>query len=339
MSDAGYVAPVRRTLTRTDRILPATRWISALIVPFLLAAFGVLYLLPARTGELFAWNVQPRMTAMMLGEAYLAGAYFFVRAVLSPRWHWVAVGFLPVTTFATLMGISTILHWDRFNHGSIAFWTWVFLYFTTPFLVPAVWWRNRQTDPGTPDSNDWPVPLWVCWAIGISGAGAILIGLLFFLQPTYMIGVWPWKLTPLTASVMGTLFALAGVGAISIARDARWSAVRIAFQSQMIALVLILLAIVFSWSNFNRANPLTWVFVAGMLVLLSRQPRVLSLDGAKPQRSGEHQYQQVHYQQVTNARVETLPKNDGRPLAPLASVSTCDVLHRSERTRRRSKPG
>ena len=109
MSDAGYVAPVRRTLTRTDRILPATRWISALIVPFLLAAFGVLYLLPARTGELFAWNVQPRMTAMMLGEAYLAGAYFFVRAVLSPRWHWVAVGFLPVTTFATLMGISTIL--------------------------------------------------------------------------------------------------------------------------------------------------------------------------------------------------------------------------------------
>jgi hypothetical protein len=177
-----------------------------------------------------------------------------------------------VTTFATLMGISTILHWDRFNHGSFAFWTWVFLYFTTPFLVPAVWWRNRKTDPGTPDSRDRLVPLGVCWAIGISGAGAVLIGLLFFLQPAFMIGVWPWKLTPLTACVMGTLFALAGVGAICIARDARWSAVRIAFQSQMIALVLILLAIVFSWSNFNQANPLTWVFVTGMLVLLVASP-------------------------------------------------------------------
>ncbi len=134
MEGISNVEHVRRTRVRTDRILPETRWLSAIIIPFLLAAFGVLYLLPEHTGELFAWNIQPRMTAMMLGEAYLAGAYFFVRAVLSPRWHWVAVGFLPVTTFATLMGITTILHWDRFNHGSVAFWTWVVLYFTTPSL-------------------------------------------------------------------------------------------------------------------------------------------------------------------------------------------------------------
>ncbi len=64
----------RESLVRDDRVLLATRWLSALIVPFLLAAFGVLYLLPEHTGQLFAWNVQPRMTAMMLGEAYLAGA-------------------------------------------------------------------------------------------------------------------------------------------------------------------------------------------------------------------------------------------------------------------------
>jgi len=111
----------RENLVRDDRVLLATRWLSAIIIPFLLAAFGVLYLLPDHTGELFAWNIQPRMTAMMLGEAYLAGAYFFVRVIFSARWHWVAVGFLPVTTFATLMGISTILYWGRFNHSSAAF--------------------------------------------------------------------------------------------------------------------------------------------------------------------------------------------------------------------------
>ena len=259
-------------LVRDDRVLLTTRWLSAIIIPFLLAAFGVLYLLPDRTGELFAWNIQPRMTAMLLGEAYLAGSYFFLRAVLSPRWHRVAVGFLPVTTFATLMGILTILHWDRFNHSSVAFWTWVVLYFTTPFLVPAVWWRNRRTDPGTPEARDLLVPLWVRRIIGILGAGAVLIALLFFLQPEFMIAVWPWKLTPLTARVMGTLFALAGAGAICIALDARWSAVRIALQSQMIALVLVVLAIVFSWSDFRQANPLTWVFVAGMLFLLVASP-------------------------------------------------------------------
>src|SRR5437588_8892606 len=87
-----------------------------------------------------------------------------------------------------------------------------------------------------------------------------------------MISGWSWKLTPLTARVMGTLFALAGAGAICIALDVRWSAVRIAFQSQMIALVLIVLAIVFSWGNFRQANPFTWVFVVGMLFLLVVSP-------------------------------------------------------------------
>jgi hypothetical protein len=116
------------------------------------------------------------------------------------------------------------------------------------------------------------VPAWLRWVIGALGVGAVLIGLLFFLQPNFMIGAWPWKLTLLTARVMGTMFALAGAGAICIALDARWSAVRIAFQSQMIALVLVVLAIVFSWSDFRQANPLTWVFVAGMLFLLVASP-------------------------------------------------------------------
>ncbi len=272
MESIGNVQSDRRDVTRTDRIFPESRWLSAIIIPFLLAAFGVLYLLPEHTGELFAWNIQPRMTSMMLGEAYLAGAYFFLRAVISPRWHWVAVGFLPVTTFATLMGITTILHWDRFNHTSFAFWTWVVLYFTTPFLVPIAWWRNKKTDPVTPEAGDVLVPAWIRSITGVLGVVTVLIGLLFFLLPDFMLGVWPWKLTLLTARVMGTMFALAGVGAICIALDARWSAVRIAFQSQMIALVLVVLAIVFSWGDFHQANPLTWVFVAGMLFLLVTSP-------------------------------------------------------------------
>jgi hypothetical protein len=139
--------------------------------------------------------------------------------------------------------------------------------------------------------------------IGALGVGTVFIGLLFFLQPAFMIGLWPWKLTPLTASVMGTLFALAGVGAVCIALDARWSAVRIAFQSQMIALVLVVLAIVFSWANFRQANPLTWVFVAGMLFLLIASP----LFYLWMERNRRVLVSGSTSQQITNAREETLP--------------------------------
>jgi hypothetical protein len=267
------VEPVGGTGVRSDRILPETRWISALIVPFLVAAFAILYLFPDHTQELFAWGIQPRMSAMMLGAAYIGGAYFFVRAALAARWHWVQVGFLPVTTFATLMGIATILHWDRFHHGSISFFAWVGLYFTTPFIVFLLWLRNHATDPG-PTSHDLRVPRLVRLLIGIVGGLTLLTSMILFLQPGFMISTWPWQLTPLTARVMGALFALTGVGELAIALDARWSAVRIPLQSQLMGLVLIGLAMVFSWSNFHQANPLTWIFLASIVFLLVASPLV-----------------------------------------------------------------
>jgi hypothetical protein len=37
---------------RTDRVFPETQWVSAIIVPFLVAAFAILYLFPDHTQEL-----------------------------------------------------------------------------------------------------------------------------------------------------------------------------------------------------------------------------------------------------------------------------------------------
>jgi len=261
------------TGARNDRILPVTRWISVILVPFLVAAFVILYLFPDHTQELFAWGIQPRMSAMMLGAAYIAGAYFFGRAATHARWHWVKVGFLPVTTFATLMGIATILHWDRFNHGYILFFAWAGLYFTTPFIVFLLWLRNRSTDPGPTDtSHELRVPNLVRLVIGIVGSLTLLTSIVLFVEPGLMMSAWPWQLTPLTARVMGALFALTGVGELAIALDVRWSAVRIPLQSQMIGIALIGLAMIFSWSTFHQANPLTWIFLTSIIFLLVANP-------------------------------------------------------------------
>jgi hypothetical protein len=262
----------RATAVRDDRVLPVTRWVSALIVPFLLAAFIILYLFPDHTQALFAWGIQPRMSAMVLASAYLAGAYFFVRAATLARWHLIHVGFLPVTTFATLMGIATILHWNRFNHGYLSFFVWVALYFTTPFIVLLVWLLNRSADPAPGALPEQQVPQLARLAIGLLGGVTLVIALVLFLLPGFAISIWPWALTPLTARTVGALVAIPGMGALAVARDSRWSAARIALQSLLIALVAIALAMIFSWGNFNRANPLTWLLLAGLLFLLVADP-------------------------------------------------------------------
>jgi hypothetical protein len=77
----GFFKPVG--MLRDDRILPETRWLAVLIIPFLVAAFILLYFWPNETDKLFAWTIKPTMTPMMLAAAYLGGIYFFARV-----WCW-----------------------------------------------------------------------------------------------------------------------------------------------------------------------------------------------------------------------------------------------------------
>ena len=65
-----------------DRILPYLRVLSAVIVPFLVFAFVVLYVVPGETARLFAWPITSTMTSMTLASAYLGGVYFFARVAL-----------------------------------------------------------------------------------------------------------------------------------------------------------------------------------------------------------------------------------------------------------------
>lgn len=249
----------------SDQIFPETRWLAGLVIPFLVAAFGILFIFPAETERLFAWKIRPSMSAMMLGAAYAGGIYFFVNVLRSKHWHKVKVGFLPVTAFASLLGIATILHWDRFTHGHISFIAWVGLYFTAPFIVFAIWLRNRGQDSGEPDA-DFDVVLSSPARLLMGAFGVVTLGfsIYLFAQPAIMIALWPWELTPLTARVMGAMFSLPALVGLGIAVDTRWSVANIILQSQGFSILLILIAILFVRQDFDWSTPGSWLFTFGL---------------------------------------------------------------------------
>jgi len=268
---------------RDDAVLPVTRALAAFIVPFLVVAFVVLYGFPEDTDRLFAWTIAPPMTPMMLGAVYLGGAYFFLRAFRAKAWHTVKAGFVAVGTFASLMGVATILHWDRFNHDHVAFWLWGGLYFTTPFLVWGVWAANRRraTAAGPEDTL---LPPAARTGMIATGALALSAGLFLFLLPEQAIDVWPWAITPLTSRVLGAIFMLgiAGLGALT---DARWSAARLMLQVQVFMLALILVAAARAHADFDASNALTWLLLGGFLVsLVSAAALTRTMDRARPPR-------------------------------------------------------
>jgi hypothetical protein len=246
-----------------DRILLVTRVVAAMIVPFLVVAFAILYLMPDATDQLFAWTILPRMSALLMGAGYASGVYFFIRVVRAPRWHWVGQAFLPLTLFVCWLELATILYWDQFHHGHIAFVAWTAIYTLTPFILPALWLRNRRADPRTPDPIDVLVPRPLRGLMGLVGAGELALAIIMFVLPSRVIDLWPWMLTPPTARTVGGWFALHGAIGLALAWEPRWSGMRIVLHTQMIALTLILVAVARAWSDFNPTSPLTWVFVLG----------------------------------------------------------------------------
>jgi hypothetical protein len=252
---------------RDDRVLRGTGVLGAVIVPFLVVAFALLYFFPDDTRHWFAWNVQPTITPLVMGAGYIAGSYFFVRVALERRWHRVQVGFLPVTAFTLFMAIGTFDHLDRFAKGHVAFWIWVGLYVVTPVLVPLAWARNRATDPGTPEPGEPPLPRHVRSLLLAVGAVQSVVALVLLLSPSTMIAHWPWTLTPLTAQTLGGWFALPGVTALMMGLDGRWSAIRITLESQLIGLALILLGTARARDDIDSSNALAYVFVGGLAAL------------------------------------------------------------------------
>ncbi|WP_213816312.1 hypothetical protein [Glaciihabitans sp. dw_435] len=251
-----------------DRVTAYTWWLSLVIVPFLVAAVFLLYVLPTRTDDLFAWTIAPTLTAMFLGSAYAGGIWFFVRVLRDRLWHRVAHGFPAVVVFATLMGVATFLHWDRFHFGHISFVTWVVLYVTTPFAVAAVLVMARHKDPRTAEARDFVIPLAPRVVIAVIGIIAMVCGVVLFVVPGIAVDVWAWPLTPLTARVVGAILTLPGMVNVWLLTDARWSAFRSIFQAQIVSLVFIAGALLIARGDLDWTRPAAGGFVVGILVSL-----------------------------------------------------------------------
>jgi hypothetical protein len=247
-------------------VLATTRWLALFIIPFLVAAAAILWFRPEDTGRLFAWPIKPRMTALLLATAYAGGIYFFARVALARQWRRVKIGFLPVVAFSSMLGVATLLHWDRFTHGHIAFWTWATLYFVAPFLVLGAWLSNRIRAADARSSGDPTIPLPVRLALGVAGILVGALGVLLFVAPEAFIPAWPWKLSPLTARVVSAILGMQGVAFVGIALDRRWSVASVMFEAELLTVPLIVLAAVRAHADFSSAATLYGV-VGGLCAL------------------------------------------------------------------------
>lgn len=264
-----------------DRVLPVTRLIATVVASVLAVAGVLLYLFPGQTERLWAWPMDPPITPLAVGGGYLAGAVLFARAARERCWHTIGVVFLAATALSGLLLVATLLHWDRFTHGHVAFWAWLGLYLVTPWLLPFLWVRNRRHDPGELFEQD-TVPDRLRVGGGTLGAALLTVALAMFVHPPLAIASWPWSLTPLTARTVGAFLAFIGILLLVLLFERRWSALRLHVESATLGLALVAVGAVRARGDFDGPG---WA-VAAFVILLAGVLAVLVGGWVVMQRAG-----------------------------------------------------
>ncbi|HEX7972990.1 MAG TPA: hypothetical protein VF498_01155 [Anaerolineales bacterium] len=257
------------TIPRDDHIYPITRWVLAVVNLALFFAFVILYIFPQTTRQNFAWEIKPLIMPVFMGAGYISGAYMFMFAIFGRQWHRVKNSILPVSAFAAVMLLVTLLHYDRFTHDNLPFALWLGIYIVTPFLVPWLWLHNRPTDPGAPEPGDKIVPAWIRGLFGVYGIVTLLFWTINFIFPSLLIGLWFWKLTPLTARTLCAWGLLLSVGGLVLFRERRWSAWRYNVQSIALWQALMVAGSILHRQDFTGGSLLNGYFIGIIILLVS----------------------------------------------------------------------
>jgi hypothetical protein len=201
-------------------LIPPMRWLLYVAACLVFLAGLVLFVFPLRTGEWFAWTVNPPMTAVFLGAAYWSSAGLEVTGARSASWDLARLAVSPVFVFTTLTFGVTLLHIDRFHLSSdtataaqVAAWAWLAIYALVPVAMLVISWmqvrsRRPAPKPVTAGQSVLPPALRLL-LVGIAGI-LLLYGVALLAVPIYAATWWPWTLSELTARAIGAW--LVGLG-------------------------------------------------------------------------------------------------------------------------------
>jgi hypothetical protein len=232
-----------------------------------------LFVFSEQTDVLFAWTIQPPLTAASLGAAYAASCVLEWLAARERTWARARVAVPAVLMFTTLTLAATLFHLDRFHLDSpapvtrAAAWAWLVIYASVPPVMAVLLARQLWASGVDPPQSARLAPavrgLLAFQAVVMLGLGSAL-----FVAPQFVAAVWPWALTPLTARATGAWLVGLGVAAVHVVvEDDPWR-VRPAMAGFAALGALQLVALARYPGSVNWAGPSGWVYVGFLLTLL-----------------------------------------------------------------------
>lgn len=271
----------------TRALTPGMRRLLLLATILVLLAGVQLFVAPERTGEWFAWTIDPPLTAAFLGAAYWASATVEWTSARAPSWAHARVAVPSVFTFTTLTLAVTVLHLDAFHLSAdlamttrAVTWAWIAIYTAVPVMMALLWVRQSRL-PGADPPRTHCLPAWVTAACVVVAVALLGIGVWLLIAPDQVADWWPWRLTALTGRAIGAWFVGLGVSALSTATERDAGRARPVAVGAVVLPLLAAIAIGrypddVAWDSPGTvvlgALMVAWAGLGGVLLALGRTP-------------------------------------------------------------------
>ena len=107
-----------------------------------------LFVFPAETATLFAWTIQPPLTAAFLGASYWASTTLAATCALERDWVRGRAFAAPYLIAGVVLLVVTLVHIDRFHMDAVTGWAWLVLYAIFPPAVVLLLLRQIRAPGG-----------------------------------------------------------------------------------------------------------------------------------------------------------------------------------------------
>jgi hypothetical protein len=214
------------------------------------------YLAPAQVVRALPWTVPP-LHARFIAAMYLAGLLAMAWSLAAHRLAAVRIPIALAALWTGMLLLVSLLHLGEFDFGKpqVGFWFGAYAVF----------------------------PLWGGWLYFYGGAAAtaerrgradaallavaavcLALAAALFFAPGAMVGLWPWPLSPLLASIYAGPFLAWGVCALLLAREARAEARRIVLASMLAFALLAIAASLLHLKLFHFDGAAAWVWFGAL---------------------------------------------------------------------------
>jgi hypothetical protein len=270
--------PTRPAARGVRPVLPTTKALLLVFSVLTALAVGALYVLADDTADVFAWTIQPPLTAAVLGAGYAAGFLLVVLSLLDPVWAHSRVAVLTIFVFVVLTLGATLMHIDRFHMQAefaglpwlarAAAWFWLGVYVLVPLALAVAIVRQERAGGRDPVPRH-PVPPLLRAALAAESAVLLVVGLPLYIAPASATTLWPWPLTPLTARVLAAWLIAFGAATALAAAVGDLRRLRTAAIAYTVLGLLVGLAVLRFQGTVAWGSPAAWVFSCVLVAIIA----------------------------------------------------------------------